>query len=233
MSSMWRWIAACILIFWLLLDFLIAAGAPAWPPVQKAETCHALVLLPVPSHSSTPELCQGQNTASIWATENTRDSQNLWKSKTTSLGSRQWQMSRVCSPAHCMCRFYHLCKSLKAMRDCWVACTDGQCIKVLPSAGLALHVNKVWNNVWAGNCETIVEEKKMERRKRGDRRAGGWGWGEEELESWWGVRYTVRGAQWLTFQPIPSLPGKVLLQHLLPHEMSKTAHLCGWWTFQS
>lgn len=176
--------------------FLIAAGAPAWPPVQKAETCHALVLLPVPSHSSTPELCQGQNTASIWATENTRDSQNLWKSKTTNLGSRQWQMSRVCSLAHCMCRFYHLCKSLKAMRDCLVACTDGLCIKVLPSSGLALHVNEVWNNVWAGQLWNNSRGKENGEKEEGGQKSRGMGLGRRGAWELMGCevhseRYTV------------------------------------------
>lgn len=149
-------------IFWSNRS-LIAAGEPAWPPAQKAGTCQALVLLPVPSHSSTPELCQEQNTASIQAVENTRDSQNLRKSKTPSFGSRQWQMPR-CPYLHtCICSLYHLCNCLKAMRDYLVASTDALCKNVLPSSGSALHLNEVWNHIWAGELDNSRRKENGEK----------------------------------------------------------------------
>lgn len=152
---------------------LIAAGTPAWPPVQKAERCQALVLLPIPSDSSTPELCQGQNTASIQAVENTRDCQNVWKSKTTRFGSRQWQMSR-CPHLHtCICSFYHLCNCLKATRDYLVAPTDALCINILPSSGSALRLNEVWNHVWAGQLLNNSRGKENWEKEEGRQKSKG------------------------------------------------------------
>lgn len=159
-----------------------------------------------PVNSNIPELCQEQNTASIWGCRNTRDSQKLWKSKTSSFGSRQWQMTRVLHLHTCICSFFHLCKCLKARRDYLVACTDALWINLLPSFGSAIHLNEVWNHVWAG--ETL-EEKKMEWRKRGDRRAGE---GAREKRSLsWPCLCSVQlmgGTLGSPSSPSPHLPGK-------------------------
>lgn len=219
---------------------LIAAGTPAWPPVQKAERCQALVLLPIPSDSSTPELCQGQNTASIQAVENTRDCQNLWKSKTTRFGSRQWQMPR-CPHLHtCICSFYHLCNCLKATRDYLVAPTDALCINLLPSSGSALRLNEVWNHVWAGQLLNNSRGKENWEKEEGRQKSKGMVPGRSLRAD--GVEgglicavYSAPESYTVTHlpSPPPPPPGKVLIQQVLAHEMSKTAHLCGWWTFQS
>lgn len=68
----------------------------------------------------------------------------------------------------------------------------------------------------------------MEWRKRGDRRAGE---GAREKRSLsWPCLCSVQlmgGTLGSPSSPSPHLPGKVLVQHVLAHEISKTAHLCG------
>lgn len=122
-----------------------------------------------------------------------------------------------------------------------MACTDALCINILPSAGSALLLNEVWNHVWAGEFLNNSRGEENGEKEGGRQKSRGMGPGGRGAWELMGCKVALtvqciqlaRGTQGSPSSLSPPLPGKVLVQHVLAHEMSKTAHLCGWWTWES